>query len=345
MKTWKPPVGRIFALTLLAALVAACGGGGGGGGAGPLSITTTTVTDAVVGVAYSQTVAVTGGKGTRTFSVSAGALPAGLALSAAGAITGTPTGPTATSNFTVSVTDTAKQPATDTQALTIDVVDPLLITTATLPNTSVGAAYSATVAVTGGTPPYAFGVGPGALPSGLGIDAGGVIAGTVAADARSQAFSVFVDDDTFPPQDVSQDYEIDVVLEITTTALPDATGGEPYSATLESQGGLLPLSWSLTAGTLPDGLIGSALTGEISGTPTPVCVAAATALTFQVTDSRHPGPDGHAGRGRPHGQPGDARHHDGDAAERHDQRGVQRAHSGCRRGSALLLRRHERDAA
>jgi hypothetical protein len=289
MKTLKPPVGRTFALALLAALVAACGGGGGGGGgAGPLSITTTTATDAVVGVAYSQTIAASGGKGTRTFSVSLGALPAGLALSAAGAITGTPTGPTATSNFTVTVTDTAKQPATDTQALSIDVVDPLVITTTTLPGTTVGAAYSAAVVITGGTPAYAFGIGPGSLPSGLGIGADGVIAGTVAAEARSEAFSVFVDDDTFPPQTASQDYGIVVDLEITTTALPDATGGVAYSTALEAEGGMLPLSWSLTAGALPDGLIGNAATGEISGTPSPICVAAATALTFQVTDSDTP---------------------------------------------------------
>ncbi len=290
MRMWNAPFARAFTLVLLTAVISACGGGGdGGGGSGPLNITSTTVNDGVVGVAYSQTVAATGGKGTRTFSISAGALPAGLTLSAAGAITGTPAGPAGTTNFTVSVSDTAKQPATDTQALSIDVVDPLVITTTTLPATTVGAAYSAAIVVTGGTTAYAFGIGPGSLPSGLGIGADGVIAGTVAPDARSEVFSVFVDDDTFPPQNASQEYQIDVDLEITTTALPDATGGEPYSAAVEAEGGLLPLTWSLTAGTLPAGLGGpDPATGEISGTPDPVCVAAATALTVRVTDIDSP---------------------------------------------------------
>ena len=279
---------RSAAAALAFLALTSCGGGGDDGGAGPLALTTTAVNDSIVGVAYNQTVQATGGKGAKTFSISAGALPAGLTMSSAGAITGTPAGPAGSFNFTVQVADSAKQPATDTQALTIDVVDPLLITTTTLPNTSVGAAYNATVAVSGGAPPYAFGIGPGELPSGLGINAGGVIAGTVAADARSQVFSVFVDDGTFPPQNATQGYEIDVDLEITTTALPDATGGEPYTATLVSQGGLLPLTWLLTAGTLPAGLTGNAATGEISGTPDRMCVAAATALTFQVTDSDTP---------------------------------------------------------
>ena len=70
------------------AVIAACGGGGdgGGGGGGPLSITTTTANDGVVGSAYSQAVASTGGSGAKTFSISAGTLPAGLAISTAGVI-------------------------------------------------------------------------------------------------------------------------------------------------------------------------------------------------------------------------------------------------------------------
>ncbi len=194
---------RAVAGSLVLTLVASCGGGGSdGGGSAPLSITTTTTNAGVVGIAYTQTISATGGSGTRNFSVSAGALPAGLALSAVGVISGTPAGPAGSANFTVSVTDTAQQPATDTQALSIDVVDPLVIT---------------------------------------------------------------------------------------TTALPDATGGESYSASLEAQGGLLPLTWTLTAGTLPAGLTGpDPASGAIGGTPDPACVAAAAALTVQVTDSGTP---------------------------------------------------------
>jgi hypothetical protein len=55
-------------------------------------------------VAYSQTLAATGGNGTLVWSLDSGSLPAGLSLSSGGVISGTPTG-TGTSNFTVRVAD------------------------------------------------------------------------------------------------------------------------------------------------------------------------------------------------------------------------------------------------
>ncbi len=56
----------------------------------PLAITPTTLPDAQVGVAYSQTLSGSGGASPYTFAVVEGNLPAGLALSSAGDLTGTP---------------------------------------------------------------------------------------------------------------------------------------------------------------------------------------------------------------------------------------------------------------
>lgn len=56
-------------------------------------------------------------------------------------------------------------------------------------------------------------------------------------------------------------------VEITTTSLPNATQGNPYSFLLGSQGGMQPVSWSLISGYLPSGLSLNAGTGEIIGTP------------------------------------------------------------------------------
>lgn len=62
-------------------------------------------------------------------------------------------------------------------------------------------------------------------------------------------------------------YGTGVRFDITTSALADATSGAAYSAQLEVDGGQAPYDWTITAGSLPDGLSLSA-DGAITGTPT-----------------------------------------------------------------------------
>lgn len=84
-------------------------------------ITTTSLPNGVTGQGYSQTLGVTGGTGSITWSVTVGTLPDGLSLdTSTGAITGTPT-VAGTFNFTVEAEDSVA--ATDTQALSITIVD------------------------------------------------------------------------------------------------------------------------------------------------------------------------------------------------------------------------------
>ena len=95
-------------------------------------------------------------------------LPPGLSLNAStGAITGTPT-TTGTSNFTVKVTDSTQPTAlTATANLSITINGALTITTASVPNGSVGTQYNATVNASGGLQPYSWTITSGSLPPGL----------------------------------------------------------------------------------------------------------------------------------------------------------------------------------
>ena len=85
-----------------------------------LLVSTTSLVSGIVGSAYSQTLAATSGTTPYTWAVATGALPAGLNLSAAGVISGTPTAAGA-SSFTVRVTDSATPAATATQALSLTI--------------------------------------------------------------------------------------------------------------------------------------------------------------------------------------------------------------------------------
>lgn len=93
------------------------------GAPGALAITTTSLLDGTVNQPYHGAVAVTGGTPPYTWSIAAGALPAGLSLAAStGGISGTATS-TGTANFSVTVTDSSSPPEAETQALALTIAD------------------------------------------------------------------------------------------------------------------------------------------------------------------------------------------------------------------------------
>jgi hypothetical protein len=83
------------------------------------TITTASLPDASVGVAYSETLAASAGAPPYTWAISSGSLPPGLALDpVTGEISGLPLGP-GSSTFTVSVTDAAAAGGTRSLTLTV----------------------------------------------------------------------------------------------------------------------------------------------------------------------------------------------------------------------------------
>lgn len=141
----------------------------------PPNITTTTVPSGTFNQDYSQPLAVTAGTPPFIWSLSSGTPPAGLTLGTDGVISGTPTG-VGNSNFTVQVTDALSQ--TDTQPLSLTIVPPgpPTVTTTSLPNGVVGAAYSQILQHTGGTAPFTWTL-EGTLPDGLTLGTDGTISG------------------------------------------------------------------------------------------------------------------------------------------------------------------------
>jgi hypothetical protein len=141
-----------------------------------LAITTATpLPGATVGVPYTQVFTASGGTVPYTWSLQSGTWPAGLAISGQ-SLTGTPTTP-GTSTPTLKVTDNVA--ATATLAVSITVTAVPAVTTTTLPAGTVGAAYSVSLAGTGGTTPYTWQTVAGTLPDGLVLDpVAGTISGT-----------------------------------------------------------------------------------------------------------------------------------------------------------------------
>ena len=112
----KPHVRPLMLPTLLV-LVVACNGADSTGPA-TLTITADSLPAATQATAYSEALSASGGESPYTWSVVAGALPAGLSLAANGQVTGTPTGGLAPSSFAVRVTSADNQTAD--QALSME---------------------------------------------------------------------------------------------------------------------------------------------------------------------------------------------------------------------------------
>jgi|GEM_PF-198479 len=240
---------------------------------------------ATTALAYSQTVSASGGIGPYGYAVTAGAIPSGLTLSAAGVLSGTPTA-AGTYNFTVTATDS--HAFTGLVAYSVTVADPVITITSpaagALPSVEAYAAYSQTLTATGGQGAHSFSLVAGALPPGIGLTGAGVISGTPTSPGTFN-FSVAAADSSGAPGPFSSTpvaYSVTVtapVIAFTPTTLPAATTAVAYSQTFSASGGIGPYSYALTAGALPAG-IGLSGGGLVSGTPT-----AAGTYNFTVTVS------------------------------------------------------------
>jgi hypothetical protein len=267
-------------------LMGACGKAGDGSAAlfalfvGPAQIIdagqTTTVTASIVNDSN---------PGGATFTVAGGGTLSAAITTMVGSTEKVSVSYTAPATATVAkVTATSVYTPAQSYSVLITVNAPLTITTTSLPAGTVGAAYSATLAETGGTGATTWSLANGTLPTGLSLNSTtGVISGTPTV-ASTSSFTVGATDSATVPVTAVQTYtliinpQLPVIVPVT---LPAGVVGAAYSQQLNFTGGGAGTPvWAVTAGSLPTA---SGLTlssgGLIVGTPT----AANTTYSFTVT--------------------------------------------------------------
>jgi hypothetical protein len=235
-------------------------------------IATAALKAAAVGSSYSAALEGSGLPSDVTWEVTSGALPAGVTLSPAGTISGTPTA-TGSSTFTVKATAKEKNfgpTRIDSKQYTLSVLAPL---TAKLSRNVAEAKvqFSATLLGAGGQSPYTWSA-TGA-PAGLALTPDGVLSG-VPARSGSFTFTARIVDASGTAKDTQVTLVVRQRLSIVTKSLPAAAAGRAYRAKISSLGGVEGKRW--TSGALPRGLKLGATTGKITGVP-------ASIGTFRIT--------------------------------------------------------------
>ncbi len=125
----------------------------------------------------------------------------------------------------------------------------------------------------------------GALPVGVTLSKAGVLAGTPTATG-SFPITIMA---TNGRVTATQSFKLQVAsIYITTTALPSAKIGVPYSAQLAELGGVAPFTWANTSPKLPAGLVLNPATGKITGTVKATVSPGPYSVFFTIADSAHP---------------------------------------------------------
>jgi hypothetical protein len=239
------------------------------------------------------TLTATGGTGTGftwTWAAATGStLPAGLSISPAGVITGTPLNATTASivsNVVAAVTDSVGNTGSANFSVIIEAT--LAISSgATLPGGVLATAYSDTLAATGGSGGNTWSTNPAGTNSlaaiGLSLSGGGIVSGA-SPTLGTAAFTATVTDSTSHTASLAFSVTVSNALTVTTTSLPAAYSGTAYSQTLAAAGGTgAGYTWTVTGtSNLATFNLTLSATGIVTGTP---ATSGTASFTAKVTDS------------------------------------------------------------
>ena len=256
-------------------------GGGSAPSGEPPTITSSAGATFTVGIPGSFSVT-TAGSPVPSVSES-GALPAGLALSPAGLLTGTPA-PGAAGAYPITIIASNNVASPATQSFTLTVWQAPAITTA--PNVTFIKGASGTFKPTATGYPTPTISEDGTLPTGITYTSSAGISGT-ATESGTYPITITASNGVAP--DATQNFTLTILpMGITTTSLPSGSvysksNKVTYSATLAASGGNPPYKWSLISGSaLPPGLKLSSK-GVISGRAT---TAGSFGFTVKVVDTK-----------------------------------------------------------
>jgi large repetitive protein len=227
-------------------------------------ISTTSIPDPVVGVAYNVQLQ-TSGAGSGTVVWKKTTLPKGIALSSTGLLSGTPTSKGA-GPATVAVTASLNKgtPVTASYSVNVDEAPAFSTKAATAVSFNEGTSSTFTVTATGNPAPTI--TEAGALPSGVTFS-NGVLSGTPAITTNSATFTLTLTASNGISPAATESFTLTDLapLVITTTTIPSGSPGTSYGpVTLGVTGGEGAYTWK-KGGSLPKGLVLSS-TGQLSGT-------------------------------------------------------------------------------
>jgi Putative Ig domain len=245
-------------------------------------ITSTSLNSAFVGTPYSAKLTAEGAAGYSVeWSLSAGALPAGLSLASDGTISGTPTA-LGTAFFTVRVKDSDSGPRSDTHAMSLAVITPLTASlSGAVPQAEVGVPFKLALTSSGGLAPTSWSISAGTAPPGVTIDpATGLLSGTPTSPGTF-TFTATVADSGGNSVPVNVTVNVVAAVKLLPAKLRAGVVGKRYAARLKALGGAAPKTFKFV-GKHPSWLHLNARTGALSGKPTK---AGKFSFSVKVTDS------------------------------------------------------------
>jgi hypothetical protein len=163
------------------------------------------------GVNFQQTFTSSGGIGTITWALDGGSFPPGWSLSAAGLLSGVAT-TDGFYTFAIKATDSANPPQTARAQYTMQIAEPLVITTsATMPNACANQPYTFQLKTSGGVPPIFYGFFSIGLWVGINLDTStGIFSGSSSVTGTFTGIGG-AQDSAQPPSGQSQTLSLTVV--------------------------------------------------------------------------------------------------------------------------------------